>query len=254
MEEWFTVKRVHPRVWAIAEFHHWEKVVSYLAIGRREAVLIDTGMGYADVVGVARRLTDKPVTAYLTHAHWDHIGSVSSITDVRVFDHPFETRLLGRGFASNDIPELMDPSLFSPPFVPKRYEATGTSVHTAVKEGMYIHGDMTVQIIHTPGHTPGSVCYLVHPYGLLFTGDTLYPGPLYAYLPESDWRQYIISVKNLDAVSSDVAAVFPGHNSTREEASFLKQAAGEFEAITLRISQTDDREIVCGTFSFLWKD
>ena len=179
-KQWFTVQKVRPQLYALAEFNHFEKVVSYLVVGKTQAVLFDTGMGYKDIHKVIRTITKFPVAVFLTHKHWDHIGGVRK-TD---------------------------------------------TVHTWSRDGQKMDIDgFTIQVIHTPGHTPDSVCYFLKDLNWLFVGDTLYPGPLYAHLPESDIAAYAQSLAKLCSFTNKKTLILPGHNAVYTGYTLLKNAA-----------------------------
>ena len=75
-ESWFAVTPIDRETFAISEPLHWEEPHSYLLCGESRALLIDTGLGVADIGAVVRSLTSLPVLAAVTHAHWDHIGGL----------------------------------------------------------------------------------------------------------------------------------------------------------------------------------
>jgi len=85
--------------------------------------------------------------------------------------------------------------------------------------------DMVISVIHTPGHTPDSVCYFIKGRNWLFTGDTLYPGPLYAHLPESNIHDYANSLQKLCAIVNDQTLIFPGHNAIQCDYPLLVRAS-----------------------------
>lgn len=70
-------------------------------------------------------------------------------------------------------------------------------------------GRFTVQALHTPGHTPGSLCFLVANH--LFTGDTLIAGGLGKQMPETDLRQQLLSIGTKFAALPLATALYPGH-------------------------------------------
>jgi hydroxyacylglutathione hydrolase len=70
-------------------------------------------------------------------------------------------------------------------------------------------GEFTLHVIHTPGHTPGSLCFLVGNH--LFTGDTLLAGGVGREMPETDLRQQLISIGGKLAVLPLTTAIYPGH-------------------------------------------
>lgn len=73
-EKWFRIKKVASHVTAFAEFDHEEAVLSFLVEGEREALLVDSGTGEADLRKAVSTITGKPVTVVNTHSHWDHVG------------------------------------------------------------------------------------------------------------------------------------------------------------------------------------
>lgn len=229
---WFTVEYVHPRIVAIAEFHHFEKVVSYLVLGHKKAMLIDTGMGYAPIGVIIRRITRAPIRVLLTHTHWDHIGGVHEFDSISVFDHPIETELLYRGFWSEQIPELMDAACFDKGWSPKKYRSLGVSQFSTFRDGdVFECAPFSLSVVHTPGHTPGSVCFIINEIDILISGDTLYPGPLYAQLPESNSAAYAASIAKLAARKKSFAKILPGHNATSSDVHLLQDSYDLFQRI-----------------------
>lgn len=230
---WFTIEQLHPQIFALAEFSHWEAVVSYLIIDQQRAFLIDTGMGYQSIKKAVRTLTSLPITVLLTHAHWDHIGGVSEFDDVRVYDDSFEKSALEKGFSSITVPELHKPSFFLDDFLPKEYKVRANKTHSTFQDGETLQSDsFDIQVIHTPGHTPGSVCFLIPQLHALFTGDTVYPGPLYAQLPESSISQYQQSIEKLRLYTSQAAHLYPGHNAMVANPDLIDKASTLFLSIT----------------------
>ncbi len=80
----------------------------------------------------------------------------------------------------------------------------------------------------TPGHTPDSLCLLDRTNGLLFTGDTFYPGPIYLFTPETDFAAYARSVAKLARLAPHPRLLLPGHNVPLAEPSYL---TGLFAAV-----------------------
>ncbi|EKE05995.1 MAG: beta-lactamase-like protein [uncultured bacterium] len=73
-KNWFKVKKIFPKVWGLAEFNHFEKVVSYLFIGDKKALLFDTGLGIGNLRKEISNLTDFPIIVVNSHSHYDHVG------------------------------------------------------------------------------------------------------------------------------------------------------------------------------------
>lgn len=77
-KNWFTIKKIKKNIWGIAEFKHFEKVISYLFIGKNFCLLFDTGMGIGDIKKEVRKLTTLPVVVVNSHFHYDHVGGNNS--------------------------------------------------------------------------------------------------------------------------------------------------------------------------------
>lgn len=232
---WFTIQQVHTSVFALAEFCHFEKVISYLVLGTSQAILIDTGMGYESISAVIRQITRLPVRVLLTHTHWDHTGSASEFADISVFNETHELQRLNRGFNSTEISELHDVALFEKPFKPKVYEVKGSNPSTLNNTDVIYCDPWKFTIWHTPGHTPGSICIVEPSVGWLFTGDTLYPGPLYAFEDESNIEAYSSSIRYINKHIDIFRYIYPGHNEAIALPSLATDAVHIFDRIAKKI-------------------
>ena len=89
MKDWFQVQMLDDTTYVISEHKHYEKTNCYLLLGKQRALLIDSGLGVADIRKITDQLTALPVTVIATHVHWDHIGSHGSYTDVLVHEREY---------------------------------------------------------------------------------------------------------------------------------------------------------------------
>ena len=135
----------------------------------------------------AHALTAEAVL--LTHGHFDHVGAVKELaaqTDCRVYLCP---------------EDLSMPTMLT----------AGPLYYThTYKEGDVLDlAGLSIRVIHTPGHTPGSVCLLCE--DSMFSGDTLFAGSCgRTDLPGGDWNAIFRSLQRLSRLETDYA-VFPGH-------------------------------------------
>jgi glyoxylase-like metal-dependent hydrolase (beta-lactamase superfamily II) len=212
--EWFEVRRLPDGVTMIREPHHSEDVKVYLIEGERDVAVLDTGMGVGDFAGLVGSLTEKRPVVLQTHAHWDHIGSSHRFTDVRV--HPSEAEGLRAG-----TPEARYRAAFSGDEVdasrlPADFDTSG-GLPGCEPTGWLEHGDRidlggrVLEVLHTPGHSPGGVLFLDRQARALFVGDLLYLGRIYVFLATSDPAAFRRSMQLAGDVSGEVEIVYPAH-------------------------------------------
>lgn len=213
MENWFTIDQIDINTHIISEYRHWEETHSYLLEGRGRCLLIDTGLGICNISEEVKELTNKPVTAVATHIHWDHIGGHKYYPDF--YAHEAELNWLNGEFPLTidtirdmvidrcDLPEGYDVSTY------KFFQGMPTQV---LHDGDTIDlGERMITVLHTPGHSPGHLCFWEPQRGYLFTGDLVYKDTLFAYYPSTDPQAYLKSLEKI--VSLPTINVFPAHHS-----------------------------------------
>ena len=181
----------------------------------REAVCIDAAT--PSVAWITESLAARGWTLKLvisSHRHWDHIGDNAAVVDQT-----------GAILAAHQLDRhgLIDPRpVFPPPF-----PIVPSVPALDLMEGSVIRfGDITLDVLHTPGHTEGSVCLLAPGERLLFTGDTLFAGAWgRTDLPGGSEGQMVESLGRLAVLDADLA-VLPGHgrrSSIEREQPWLRQ-------------------------------
>jgi hydroxyacylglutathione hydrolase len=169
--------------------------------GSREAIAIDTATPCLEWIAdelAARDWTLKLIVS--THGHWDHIGdnaAVAAHTGADIAVHPL------------DRVRLTDPRPVAAPFeIPPSVPAVELAEGGEVR-----FGSIRLRVLHTPGHTEGSVCLLEPDAGLLFSGDTLFQGGWGRVdLPGGDPHAMVTSLGRLLTLEDGVT-VFPGHGA-----------------------------------------
>ena len=233
-DPWFEVYKVAPGVFAIYEPHQAEEVISYLIVGTKQALLFDTGMGIANIHKVVTQLTNRPIVVLNSHTHNDHVGGNSLFTFIYGMDTDF-TRQNAKG-SRDDAQEELAPGMvcgnLPKGFDPKTYATKPWHVSLFVKNGFKINlGGRTLEIISTPGHTPDAICLIDRANGLLFTGDTYYPGPIWLFRPETNLDAYVASVKWLADLAPQVKVVLGAHNVPVADPSVLPRLVTAIEAV-----------------------
>ena len=212
---WFAVYRLGPRTYALVEPCQFEEVISYLILGDQRAVLFDTGMGIANIRLEIERLTDLPVLVVNSHSHYDHVGDNHRFDEVWAFGHDAEVAAIERGLDQTECSQFLPPGSYlelPPGFDPRRYHIRPSPVTHRLQHLETIElGGRTLTVYHTPGHSPGGICLLDSRDGLLLTGDTYYPGVLYAHFDGCDLQAYVQSVGCLVQLLDRVSHLCPAH-------------------------------------------
>ena len=235
-ETWFEVYKVAPDTFAIYEPHQSEETIAYLISGPKQSVLFDTGMGIGNLKALVTKLTAKPIVVLNSHTHNDHIGDNWQFPYVFGMDTPFTKANMkaAREDAQAEIAPGQICGATPKGFDPKTYETKAWHVSIPIHDGFKINlgfSKRMLEVIATPGHTPDAICLLDRENGLLFTGDTYYPGPIWLYRPETDLDAYVASVKKIAALAPDLKMVLGAHNFPVEQPSVLPKLLEAIEAV-----------------------
>lgn len=157
----------------------------------------------------------------LTHSHWDHIADVRQCKDhyhIPVYIHPL------------DAPNLEQPGADG---LPCWLRIPTVQPDVLLEEGMEVPvGQLKLRVLHTPGHSPGSVCFYEPKEGILFSGDTLFQGTIgNLSFPTSQPDLMWPSLAKLAQLPPETR-VFPGHGSATTlaaESSWLPYAKNLFD-------------------------
>ena len=169
----------------------------------KKAAVIDPSSGSTDLIlEIADEAGLKIEQILLTHSHWDHIADVHVLkekTGAAVFVHPL------------DAANLKHPGTDG---IPLFFPILGVEPDGFLEEGKIIQlGKLQIEVIHTPGHSPGSVCFYLRDQKTLFSGDTLFQGTIgNLHLPTGQPKDMWGSLRKLAALPRETR-VIPGHGS-----------------------------------------
>lgn len=232
-ERWFERRQIDADVTLLWEPHvvPLDRCNIWHVRGRDRDLLVDSGLGICSLRQAARDLFGQQTIALATHSHYDHTGCF----------HEFETRVahaaekesfvadaaaslrvdsltpsfrsylerVGYGLHS----EYLITALPESGFPVESWQQTGAAPTWLVDEGDIIDlGDRAFEVLHLPGHSPGSIGLWDAGSGTLFSGDAIYDGPLLDELPESDVEVYIATMQRLLELPVDV--VHAGHDGS----------------------------------------
>ena len=244
--DWFEVNVVAPGVTRIAERRHAEDVTSYLIEGARDTALIDTGLGVGDLRALVSRLTRREPLVVQTHGHWDHIGASSRFA--RVLIHPSEAYALRRGFPNTLYRWVMGSNNVDRAVLPSGFDPDTAAIPALEPSGELNHGDVidlggrTLEVFHTPGHSPGGVSFLDRAARLLFSGDAVHSGRMWLHLPRSDAAAWRVTIRQLAELAPHIDAVYGAHGHTPLDPALLPRIRDAFEQIWSGARQPDARE------------
>jgi hydroxyacylglutathione hydrolase len=146
----------------------------FLIVGSQRALLLDTAFGGDDLLPRIAEITDLPVTVALTHGDMDHTGGLKYFDTVYV--HPAEVSRL------------------------QNLAESGITVVPMEENHVFDLGGIRLRVLHTPGHTPGSVCLLDEEHRVLYSGDTVSHGPVFLFGPGRELDLFAETLARLDGL------------------------------------------------------
>lgn len=182
--------------------------------GRDRDILIDSGMGLRPLKREIPRLSERSLTAISSHCHFDHIGGAHEFaerlgheSEAHIHADPSLAATAATGW-------IMAETFLAKPhdgFDHTQYRLTAAPLTGYLDEGDVVDlGDRAFNVLHLPGHSPGSIGLYETSTGTLFSGDTVYDGALFDTVYHSDRAVYRESLKRLRELP--VSVVYGGHN------------------------------------------
>jgi len=214
-DSWYDTQRLADDVTLIFEPHMkpFYRCNIWHVRGRDRDMLVDSGMGVVSLSRHVALVTERPPIAVATHTHWDHIGSHHEFAERAV--HALEADVLAAptrqssGAASSvtaekerEIFERLPPA----PYRAASYEIEPAPATRLLRDGDIVDlGDRHFQVLHLPGHSPGSIALWEAATGILFSGDVVYDGELL----DDVVSDYVASMERLRGLP--VSVVHGGH-------------------------------------------
>ena len=171
-----------------------------------DCLIVDAGLGPSQLINFLKEHKLNPVAAALTHGHIDHIAAVAALRaqfpDIKVYIHKLDARMLTG--AEHNLSTLAGVQ-FSANAADLLIEDSDVIEQAGVK----------LQVLHTPGHTPGGICLYSKDEGLVFVGDTLFADSIgRTDFPGGSMTQLITGITEKLFTLPDETVVFPGHGPT----------------------------------------
>lgn len=230
----FTAQRLPNGVTEITDL---SGVHCFLVEGRDKALLIDTMTGLRGLPAFVATLTDLPVEVALTHGHMDHAGGVFEFG--RCYIHPADIPMLdGRtlparvGYVRGQLPPGEAPEASA--FVPD-----GPVEFVPLKAGDKLDlGGRALEVLHVPGHTRGSLCYLDTASGDFFAGDTCNNNTLLMMDVSATIEEYLGALLALKERQGDIRRFYLFHGPSLQDKSCIDD---NIQCCRDILAGTDDR-------------
>lgn len=205
-DDWFALENIAPGITAIGEPRYHYRNWNYLIEGKDSALLFDTGPGLRDIALVVASLTKKPLIVVPSHLHFDHVGNLHKFSSIAMADLPLLRALDQNGVIQENSDLFLGDreNLKWPHFSVSRWLAIGSKIDL---------GGRTLEVLHTPGHSPDSVTLYLKPDNILLVADFIYPGALYAQVPGSNLADYLSSADALLAHCPRSCRLFGAHGA-----------------------------------------
>jgi glyoxylase-like metal-dependent hydrolase (beta-lactamase superfamily II) len=228
---WFEVTEIADDVFRITEpyVHAYVRSNAWLIRGSESHLLVDSGLGVGRLPDELAGHLDRPVIAVATHAHFDHFGGLAEFADraahradgevieqaadyVTLTAATYPAALLDEFEAAGEaVPDLLIDALPSDEFDLTAFRTPPAMITRWLADGEVLDlGDRELEVLHAPGHSPGSICLWEAGSGSLVSGDVLVDGePLLDELPRSSPADFAASLRRL--ADLPVQQVFAGH-------------------------------------------
>lgn len=200
-DDWFGVKALDDATIAIGEPAYHQRNWSYLISDGDDSLLFDTGSGRRSLAPLVARHGRARVEAFPSHMHFDHLGNIHAFGPVMVADLPVLRAVETNGTLTPTDEMFLGASegVPVPTFEVGRWVAPGEVISV---------GARSLQVVHTPGHSPDSVSLWEAERNRFYAADFIYCGALYAQTPGASLRDYLrICEQLLDDLPDQVQIV-----------------------------------------------
>ncbi|RXZ42067.1 MBL fold metallo-hydrolase [Crenobacter cavernae] len=214
-DDWYRVQRLSDGVTLIFEHHivPFYRCNIWHVRGRDRDLLVDSGMGVVSLVGAVPWLAERPLVALASHTHFDHIGNHHEFAErachrleAPILADPAPAATLAERYAVIEMFDALPPGGYRQ----ADYRVEAAPATRVLEDGDVIDlGDRVFEVVHVPGHSPGSIALWEAATSTLFSGDAVYDGPLIDDAYHSNRDDYVVSMQRLRRLP--VRVVHGGH-------------------------------------------
>jgi glyoxylase-like metal-dependent hydrolase (beta-lactamase superfamily II) len=214
-EEWYSIAECGERITHIFEpyIDVFYRCNVWHVRGRDRSLLFDSGLGVVSLVEQVPWLEHSPLLVVASHTHFDHIGNHHEFpnrachkNEADILALPTPDRTLATRYAKLDMFERLPPGGFDE----QAYRVRPAPASRLLEDGDIIDlGDRHFEVLHVPGHSPGSIALWEPVTGVLLSGDAVYDGPLIDDAYHSNRADYVATMRRLSELP--VHVVHGGH-------------------------------------------
>jgi glyoxylase-like metal-dependent hydrolase (beta-lactamase superfamily II) len=215
-------------------------------MGNEKTLLIDTGWGTVDLKSIVCSMSTLPLIVANSHGHIDHINGNFQFEGIYIRDEELE--IVKKNLSFDKRSKIL--SKFS-----KDQLAISENEWLQLNKCSTISlndiktielGNTNIEIVHTPGHTAGSVCFYQRNQNILFCGDTILEGNIFLHLKESSSiGEYLESLKKIISMIDEKTVIFPSHAPLPLRNAIVSELIGAVEKIINR-QVNASRQVVLG--------
>ena len=170
-----------------------------------------------------------------SHTHYDHIGGNHLFDTIYGTDLPY-TKRRSLGSPHESVADFVQEGWVWKPFPEEfskvDYQSHAFTISKFIGEGDQIDiGGRVLEILHTPGHAPDSICLIDRDNRLLFTGDSFYLAPLYTHIPGGSFDDYARTAARLAGLAGSIDRVITSHNFPVVDSSYMTALGKAFADI-----------------------
>jgi glyoxylase-like metal-dependent hydrolase (beta-lactamase superfamily II) len=214
-DQWFEVKQLSDDIRLIHEpyIRPFYRCNLWHIQGRDKDLLLDSGSGLVSLREQLPWITERPLVAVASHCHFDHIAGHHEFPERLV--HPAEAQILASPNGENTLSAAFvgDEMFEAHPDCPlcyAEYRVKAAPATGLIEEGDVLDlGNRALQVLHTPGHSPGGISLYEAATETLFSGDIIYDGPLIEDAYHSNLDDYARSLRRLRELP--IRTVHGGH-------------------------------------------
>jgi glyoxylase-like metal-dependent hydrolase (beta-lactamase superfamily II) len=226
----YKIRQLNTDTYAIEEKTPISQGLCYLLLGQEKALMIDTGFGFKRLLPTVKSLTNLPISVANTHAHVDHIGGNHLFDEIWL--HKDDREVFALHTDPNYTMGLLGENISLPlravlgKLLKNLLTIDNSGEYTFFEDGyIFKLGGRDIEAISTPGHTPGSVCFLDPVARMLFSGDTVCEWGILLHLKQECCTPgvFLSSMRRLKSIYNSFDTMWPGHHGFPADKSLIDE-------------------------------